>query len=223
MSARFDSVMRAVPAGRRCGWLLACLSLVLHGCGSPGPVRPDAGAAAAQQPSEAVPADAVQSYDRALAAMLAGDDTEAELELEQLVLQYPGYPGPYVNLAILHGRSGRIPDAREALDRALELDPMHPAANNQLGILLRTEGLFVEAEAAYRRAIEADPSYALAYYNLGVLLDLYMKRPADALKNYERFQELLPEPDETVGRWIIDLRRRIDAANASRVARENAA
>ena len=171
---------------------------------------------------EPIPAGATQAYDRALSAMLAGDDTEAELELEQFVLQYPDYPGPYVNLAILHQRSGRTVDAQEALDRALALAPGHAAANNQLGILHRTEGRFAEAEQAYLRAIQADPEYSLAYYNLGVLLDLYLRRPSEALENYERYQELQAEPDETVGRWIIDLRRRVGATNnAARVAQED--
>jgi len=172
---------------------------------------------------EAIPAAATQAYDRALAAMLSGDDTEAELELEQFILEFPDYPGPYVNLAILHRGSGRTADAQEALDRALALEPGHAAANNQLGILHRTEGRFVEAEEAYLRAIEANSEYALAYYNLGVLLDLYLKRPAAALENYERYQELQAEPNEMVGRWIIDLRRRVGVTNSTaRVAQEDA-
>ena len=43
------------------------------------------------------------------------------------------------------------------------------------------------------------------------------------LENYERYQELQNEPDETVGRWIIDLRRRVGVTEtAQRVAQEGA-
>lgn len=172
---------------------------------------------------EPLPPELTQAYDRALSAMLGGDDTEAELQLEQLILQYPDYAGPYVNLAIIYRRAGRIEEAKDALDRALLIDPGHAAANNQLGILHRSEGRFGEAEVAYLRAIETDPDYVLAYYNLGVLLDLYLKRPSEALENYERYQELQTEPDETVGRWIIDLRRRLGVTEtAQRVAQEDA-
>ncbi len=187
--------------------------------------REQAGAdgADADEALEPVPAAVTQAYDRALAAMLGGDDTEAELELEHLILQHPDYPGPYVNLAIVYERSGRSEDAHEALARALAIDPAHAAANNQLGILRRTEGRFAEAETAYQRAIEGDPGYVRAYYNLGVLLDLYLKRPAEALEHYERYQNLQTEPDETVARWIIDLRRRVGATNTTAsVAREDA-
>ena len=99
--------------------------------------------------------------------------------------------------------------------------PDHPAANNEFGVLARQRGEFAEAEAAYRRAIDSDPAYALAHYNLGVLLDLYLRREAEALEQYEAYQALVPAPDEEVGRWVVDLRRRLGMSDeTARVARE---
>jgi Flp pilus assembly protein TadD len=170
--------------------------------------------------AEPVPEAAAQAYARGVAAIRAGAWLEAELELEQLVAQYPSYPGPHVNLAIVYLHDGRREDARAELDRALAVAPNHPAANNELAILLREQGEFEAAEQAYRRAIAADPDYALAHYNLGVLLDLYLRRPAEAVEQYELYQSLQVTPDETVGRWIIDLRRRSGADSTSRVAQE---
>lgn len=189
--------------------------------------RRQAGRDAANDETEApesapVPAAALAAHERAIAAIQAEDWTEAELELEQLTAGYPDYPGPYVNLAIVYRHDRRDALARETLDKALALDPMHPAANNRLGMLLREAGDFDAAEAAYRRAIDADPGYRLAWYNLGILLDLYRGRRAEALTAYETFQSLGDEPDAEVGRWIIDLRRRLgDAAPPERVARED--
>ncbi len=164
------------------------------------------------------------AYDSALEAMDTGDLVEAELKLEQFILEYPDFPGAYVNLAIVYELDGRLDDARDALDRALALEPGHASANNRLGMLLRKQGMFTEAEEAYRRALESDPTYALAHHNLGVLLDLYLYRPAEALEHYRRYQDLLGEPDAAVGRWIIDLERRVGVADeVPRVAQEEGA
>lgn len=184
---------------------------------TPEPSATDAETAAAEPIPEAVQ----QAYDRALAAMRAEDWLGAETELEQLTHDYPGYPGPDVNLAIVYLHGKRDDDARAALDRALAIEPENPQANNELGILLRRQGKFHEAEQAYRRALAADPSYALAHYNLGVLLDVYLRKPDEALEHYEFYQSSLAEPDKTVAGWIIDLRRRIGKAETSPVAKED--
>jgi tetratricopeptide (TPR) repeat protein len=175
----------------------------------------------AADPTAPVADVAVAAHERALAAMQAGNWLEAELELEQLTAAHGGLPGPHVNLAIVYLRDGRRTDARDALERALALDADHAAANTQLGILLREEGAFAAAEEAYRRALASDPGHALAHYNLGVLLDVYLRRSAEALEHYEAYQSALPEPNETVGRWISDLRRRVGNGGAARVAQED--
>ena len=177
-----------------------------------------ASAEAAAAVLEPVPEAAAAGYERAIDAMRAQNWVEAELELEQLVLEHPEYPGPHVNLALVYLNDGRRDDARTEIDLALGVDPGHAAANTQLGILLREDGKFEAAEAAYRRALETDPDHALAHYNLGVLLDIYLRRTAEALEHYEAYQASLAQPDETVGRWIIDLRRRAGNGSGARVA-----
>jgi tetratricopeptide (TPR) repeat protein len=166
-----------------------------------------------------IPERVARSYERALVAMQTENWLEAELELEQLILEEPGFPGPYVNLAIVYAHDGRRDEARTALDTALGIAPGFAPASNQLGLLLRLEGKFAEAEQAYGRAIQSDPSYALAHINLGILLDLYLNRPADALVQYSLYQQSLAEPDATVARWIVDLERRT-GASAARVAQD---
>jgi len=169
---------------------------------------------------DAVPEAATVGYGRAVTAMRAENWLQAELELEQLTKEFPAYPGPFVNLAIVYLKDKRLDDARAALDHALAIDPGHAAANTQLGILLREQGKFHEAEQAYRKALATDPNHALAHYNLGVLLDLYLRKYAEAVEQYELYQSSLATPDEKVGRWIVDLRRRAGNGNdAARVAK----
>jgi len=152
--------------------------------------------------------------------MRADNWLEAELELESFTAEYPMYAGPQANLALVYAHDGRTADARAAFERALAIDPSHAVANTQLGILLREQGEFGAAEQAYRRALDAESGHALAHHNLGVLLDIYLRRPAEALEQYELYQGSLAEPNEIVGRWIIDLRRRTGGGTAS-VAKEN--
>ncbi len=135
---------------------------------------------------------------------------EAELRFKEFVMQYPGYPGAFVNLAILSARAGNEKAAEGFITDALIIDPEHPAALNQLGMLLRRQGKFVEAESAYLKAVTASPDYALAHYNLGVLNELYLQRLNDALQHFERYERIEGE-DRQVTKWIADLKRRLDA------------
>jgi tetratricopeptide (TPR) repeat protein len=195
--------------------------LVLAGCGGSGSIRPSddsqatersapvsAEAAAARLAS--VPPAALTMFEQAAASMAGGDFVEAELRFKEFLLQYPEYPGAYVNLAIIHANNGNDAAARASIDAALALQPDHPAALNQLGMLLRRNGNFLEAEAAYLKAVTVSPDYALAHYNLGVLNELYLQRLEAALQNFETYQALVGE-DKQVAKWISDLTRRVAA------------
>ena len=194
--------------------------LILAGCGGSGAVRDTADAGepvsatlprAAGTPMPEAPAGVQTLCEQATAVMAAGDFLDAELRFKEFVLQYPGYPGAWVNLAIIHGNNENDEAARAALDKALAINPDHPAALNQLGMLLRRNGNFLEAEAAYLKAVTVSPDYALAHYNLGVLNELYLQRLEAALQHFEIYQSLVGE-DKQVEKWIADLKRRVAAS-----------
>ena len=87
----------------------------------------------------------------------------------------------------------------------------------------KAAGQTQEAAQLYEAWIAANdsPLRCVALFNLGVLLDLYLRREAEALEQYEAYQALVPAPDEEVGRWVVDLRRRLGMADeTARVARE---
>lgn len=187
--------------------------MVLGGCaGNPETIAQDAsdGPDGGLPEARVIPPEALTMYEQAVALMAAGETTEAELRLQEFLLQYPGFPGAHVNLAIIFADRDDFLAAEASLREALVIDPEHAIALNRLGMVLRRQGRFDEAQSAYERAVAADPEYALAYYNLGVLNDLYQRRLGDALRNYERYQELVGE-DQQVTKWIADLKRRISA------------
>ena len=198
--------------------IAAALALVvLAGCASGGPAKAPESRGTAASPvapgepgEETVPPQVQTLYEQAVASMAAGDYVDAELRFKEFQLQYPGYPGAYVNLAIIHANNDDDAAVRTNLDAALALNPNHPAALNQLGMLLRKNGKFIEAEAAYLKAVTVSPDYALAHYNMGVLNELYLQRLDVALQNFETYQELVGE-DKQVAKWIADLRRRVAA------------
>ena len=198
--------------------LFALSALVLTGCATgPGSERVGSrndvqtGPDGQRIETRDIPAGARTLNGQAVASMAAGDTIDAELRFQEFLLAYPGYPGAYVNLAIIFAGRGDDLAAENSLNDALILDPEHPAALNQLGMLLRRQGKFLQAESAYLKAVTARPDYALAHYNLGVLNDLYLQRLDAALRHYERYQEIAGE-DNQVRKWIADLQRRIGVA-----------
>ena len=200
-------------AGWRAGLLLLA-ALLLSACASgPKPEKRSESTADAMDPAAfgaEVPAEAQTLYEQAVAVMAAGDFIDAELRLKEFLLQFPAYPGAWVNLAIIHRQNGDDQQALADIEQALAIDPNHAVALNQKGLLFRRNGNFLEAEAAYLKAVTASPEYALAHYNLGVLNELYLQRLDAALQHFEAYQLLVGE-DKQVEKWITDLRRRVAA------------
>jgi len=209
-------LQRFIKIGRLAATGIALLGLVA--CASGGPAKmPDsetepveAESVEGQQATVLIPPEVQTLYEQAVAVMAGGDYVDAELRFKEFSLQYPEYPGAYVNLAIIYAHNDNSDAAKSALDTALALNPDFPAALNQLGMLHRKNGNFLEAEAAYMKAVTVNPGYALAHYNLGVLNELYLRRLDVALQHFELYQALVGE-DKQVEKWIADLRRRIAA------------
>ena len=110
----------------KCAEALGCVAVLIAGCASAPPAPPPAEVeAVAGAPLEpVVPERAAQEFAKAVAMLEAGRTTDAELELKQLALAYPEFPGPYFNLGLLYERAGKLPEAQQALQEALKLpDP----------------------------------------------------------------------------------------------------
>lgn len=189
--------LRVVLALLACGYAAGCAT-------TPGNTGDEPGT------GPSVPAAALTLYERATAAMAAGEDAQSLSLLDEFVSRYPDFAGAHVNLAILELRRGNDVAAEQRILRALALDPHHAVALNQLGILRRRQGRFADSEAAYVAAIAADEHYPLPHFNLGVLYELYLGRLPEALLHFSIFQELGGE-DSRVAKWIVDLERRIEA------------
>lgn len=190
--------------------ILCAIGLV--GCAAPSPRSAPAPAqpalTAKQSQVPAVDPAVTQRYERALRAMKAKRDRQAEKLLLEITQANPSLAGPYVNLGIIYYRNHRLPEAEQAFRTAIRVSPQRADVFNHLGIVLRETGRFAEARDTYQKALQRDPSYAYAHLNLGILYDLYLLDASSALDHYELYQKLVATPDPQVAKWIVDLQRR---------------
>ncbi|HEY7378610.1 MAG TPA: tetratricopeptide repeat protein [Steroidobacteraceae bacterium] len=184
-------------------------ALFIAGCASAPPPPPPAPVEAVPPAEAPVPERATQQFNQAVALLQAGKLTDAELELKQLTLAYPDYPGPWVNLGLLYEKAGRFEEAEKSLREATQHGMPSALTYTELGLVYRQLGRFKDADSAYGEAIKIDPNYAPAHLNLGVLCDLYLQQPQRALESFERYMALSGNSDKRVATWIAELKKRV--------------
>ena len=146
-------------------------------------------------------------YEKALEHLRSAEYDVAEPLLRRVVLNYPKQAEPVANLGLLYARNSQWADARNALAKALALEPNNPMVLTEMGVVHRQLGEFKQSADYYRKALAINPNYRLARFNLGILFDLYLGQPDRALEQYRLYQELSEKPDEKVALWIADLER----------------
>jgi tetratricopeptide (TPR) repeat protein len=112
--------------------------------------------------------------------------------------------------------------AREAYERALEIDPRVTDAHINLGRQLHIAGELGRAEPHYREAARLDPDDPTPHFNLGVLLEEVGRRD-EAVHAYR--QAVLRDPDFAdahcnLGLLLESLGRRIEAVRHLMAARQ---
>jgi tetratricopeptide (TPR) repeat protein len=99
----------------------------------------------------------------------------------------------YNNLGNAYFETGRVPEAIEAYEKALQLNPSMTEANNNLGLALYHQGRIPEAIEHYEQALKYNPHFALAHSNLANALSGTGRVP-EAIDHYE--QALLVNPHD---------------------------
>lgn len=149
-------------------------------------------------------------FDRALKFHRDGNWPEAELAWQELILAAPGLSGPVLNLGLVYEATDRPELAENTYRKAIDVNGLNVNAYNQLAILKRKQGQFSEAETLYNRALRVWPDDPTSHRNIAILYDLYMGKLEQALAHYERYRDLIDEPEPALKGWIRDLQRRLD-------------
>ena len=99
-----------------------------------------------------------------------GDPKKAAQLYRDAIAALPDYALLQYKLSVALGRTGDLDGEREALQKAVGLDPRMAIAHRQLGYLAFNEGDFATAEAHFRQAVEAAPAFADAWVSLAATL-----------------------------------------------------
>jgi protein O-GlcNAc transferase len=95
---------------------------------------------------------------------------DAEKLANSITQEFPNHPFSWMVLGVLLEQIGRAPEALNANQKAVQLDPQASDAHYNLANTFRVLGRLEEAEASYLQALALAPEDADIYYNLGVTL-----------------------------------------------------
>lgn len=127
---------------------------------------------------------------------LLNDNADAIHWLEVAVAKDPNNKEAWYFLGRAYYTSSRLPGARKAFDRVLELSPKDARAENNIGLIYESGGKTDEALTAYRNAIawqnESSPSREQPYLNLGNLL-VTLDRPDEAIGVLRQAVSIAPQ------------------------------
>ena len=99
-----------------------------------------------------------------------GEYARATEVLRQAVAAPPLDEALFTDLGNAYLRQQMLPQAQQALHRALEINPEQPEAKNLLGLVAVQKNDPSEAEVQFRGAIRSQPDFAEAHNNLGNVL-----------------------------------------------------
>jgi tetratricopeptide (TPR) repeat protein len=106
----------------------------------------------------------------ALTWVQCGQYADVETLWRTTLAKNPGSWMAHNNLGNVLRDQGRVVEAIEHYQKALDLQPDYAMAHNNLGNALLDQGKVVEAVAHFRKALDIQPAYAEAHNNLGYAL-----------------------------------------------------
>ena len=150
----------------------------------------------------------------ALKKLKRGKLKDARKDFFTLSQDFPDYPGPYINLGIIHQKQKRRDQAIGSYSRAQKLDENNVVALNLLALAFQEDKNFERAEKNWKKAIAADSSYTPAMFNLGLMLE-DQGRNAEAISYYKQYLAAAKKDDLRVKVWIAELSAKVPQPTAT--------
>ena len=207
-----NTARSTLSKGRWPSWLLVGLALsALVACAS-------------AQDAEVRRLRARAAYDLGVSEIRDGRTPTGLASLQEAVSLNSEEPLYFNTLGLVHLNLKDLPHAREAFNKAIQLNPDYADAHQNLGVTLAESGQWREAIKAYQKALSI-PTYARpesvytnmgwAYYNIGQL-----QEAESALLQAIRLEPTLEAAYYHLGLVLIKAGRREEAKAAFRRARE---
>jgi tetratricopeptide (TPR) repeat protein len=130
-------------------------------------------------------------YQQGLAAVAAGNLTQAIASFDRAIALDPQYFPAYIERGNVKDGMGDFDGAAADYTIAISIDPRSAAAYYNRGTVMSKSGNHQAAVSDYNMAIGIDPQYAQAYMNRGNELD-DLGNSAGAIDSYNRALQLKP-------------------------------
>lgn len=131
-----------------------------------------------------VPSNALNLYQKGLAAIKKNDSKAAVESLSAAVAAYPNFAIALNDLATQYMHLKQWDKAGETYDALIKLKPTDPAAHLNLGIVAYNQKKMEDAETHLRKALELKSTGPSAHYYLGLIL-VSTKRYGEAVPEFE--------------------------------------
>lgn len=125
---------------------------------------------------------------------MPGDDGRAQMlqALTDKVRQDPNDAAAWIQLGHLNFDRNAVPEAIEAYEKALALQPENAPVRTDLGIMYRRANRPEEAIREFERAIIIDPKLENARFNKGIVLLHDLNDKAGAIQAWEELLKINP-------------------------------
>ncbi|NBX26548.1 MAG: hypothetical protein EBQ99_10985, partial [Planctomycetes bacterium] len=130
--------------------------------------------------------------------LAAGQAAQAITSVRTHLKFKPRDPGALDLLAMLLMRTGDLPGAAVASERAVQAEPNAAILRHNHAIILKELGRFADAVSQWERAVQLDPRFAPAWTCMSTGY-AFLRRPTDALTAARQGLELTPASAEAAG------------------------